>query len=47
MSSSRTLTEGMVPMRIKAVQDGKILVDLTLVDVMFADKIDDKTFAKP
>ena len=38
---------GMVPMRIKAVQDGKMLVDLTLVDLKFADKFDDDTFAKP
>jgi hypothetical protein len=38
---------GMVPMRIKGLQGGKPFLDLTLIEVKFADKFDEGTFAKP
>jgi hypothetical protein len=36
-----------VPMRIKGVQHGTVILDVTLVDAKFADKLEDNTFAKP
>jgi hypothetical protein len=36
-----------VPMRIKGAQDGKAILDVTLIDARFADKFEESTFAKP
>lgn len=38
---------GQVPMRIKGIQDGKMILDVSLIDVKFADKFEESTFAKP
>jgi hypothetical protein len=38
---------GKVPMRIKGARDGKAILDMTLIEVKFADKFEDSTFAKP
>ncbi len=38
---------GKVPMRIKGMQDGRVILDVTLIDVKFAEKLEDSTFAKP
>lgn len=38
---------GQVPMRIKGIRDGKIILDVRLIDVKFADKIEEGKFAKP
>jgi hypothetical protein len=36
-----------VPMRIKGAQDGKPIVDVTLIEARFANTFEDNTFAKP
>jgi hypothetical protein len=36
-----------VPMRIKGVQNGKTVLDVTIIEARFADKFDEGTFAKP
>ncbi|MCI0463540.1 MAG: hypothetical protein L0Z62_41920 [Gemmataceae bacterium] len=37
----------MVPMRIRGVQNGKALLDVTLLEVRFADRFPEGTFSKP
>jgi hypothetical protein len=36
-----------LPMRIKGMQDSKTILDVTLIDARFADKLEEGTFAKP
>jgi hypothetical protein len=43
----KEVDKGMIPMRIKGHQGGKLILDLTLIEVKFADKFDEGTFAKP
>jgi hypothetical protein len=37
----------MIPKRIKGIKDGKVIVDVTLIEARFPDKFDENTFAKP
>jgi hypothetical protein len=37
----------MVPMRITGIQDGNVIVNVTILDMSFADKFDENTFTKP
>jgi hypothetical protein len=36
-----------VPMRITGVQDGRVTLDVTLIDARFAERFEENTFAKP
>ena len=38
---------GKVPMRIRGFRDDKVILEMDLIDVKFADKFDEKMFAKP
>jgi hypothetical protein len=37
----------MVPMHLKGTKEGKVILDMTLIEVKFADKFKEGTFAKP
>jgi hypothetical protein len=36
-----------VPMRLRTYRGGELLVDMTLIEVQFFNRIDGKVFAKP
>jgi hypothetical protein len=36
-----------IPMRIQSWQDSELILDVTLIDVKFAERFEDSTFAKP
>lgn len=38
---------GKIPMRIKGFRNDKVIVEVDLIDVKFADKFDESVFAKP
>jgi hypothetical protein len=47
LDSYKAVQGGKVPMRIKGMQDGRDFLDVSLIDVKFADKFEDRFFAKP
>lgn len=47
LSAYRDFDGGRIPTRIVARSEGKVFVDVTLIDVKFSEKLDEEVFAKP